>query len=412
MVGVRGATVAGMTEDSEPDVPTALGPDGLITPAEAAARGLDGVDLRAACDTGRLVRVRFGVCTEAPRWADLDADGRYRLRVVAAGRRLRRPVFSHDSAAALWRLPRLGSWPAALHVVVPAGAPGRSFNDIRCHRVALLPTPLVSLPGVRATGAARTVVDVARSWSSASGLVVADHALSQGWTTRQHLLDELRSLGAAAGLRAARRVVAVASPLAESPGESLSRALMHDLGLPVPELRHVLSDGRGRIGRVDFWWPWPRTVGELEGRVTYRVDRVDDSRPPEDRLWAEKQREDRLRAMGLTVVRWTWADLRPPDRFGAALARAGVRPEPRPSAPRRRVRTRRVGCAHADLSVDVSRSLAGRGARGGRVGWGAGRAGWIGVMTVDAAHWTSCPKTGPPARVRPGRSTAAGRDAS
>jgi hypothetical protein len=41
-------------------------------------------------------------------------------------------------------------------------------------------------------------------------------------------------------------------------------------------------------------------VGEFDGRVKYGQSAD---------LWAEKQREDRLRALGLAVVRWVWADV-------------------------------------------------------------------------------------------------------
>jgi hypothetical protein len=48
---------------------------------------------------------------------------------------------------------------------------------------------------------------------------------------------------------------------------------------------------------------------------------------PEEALWAEKQREDRLRELGLVVVRIVWADLQRPEvivqRVLAALRLAG-----------------------------------------------------------------------------------------
>ncbi|CAN7463321.1 hypothetical protein LJR078_003180 [Arthrobacter sp. LjRoot78] len=45
----------------------------------------------------------------------------------------------------------------------------------------------------------------------------------------------------------------------------------------------------------------------------------------------EKYREDRIRAIGFTVVRWVWADLMQPGRLERKLAAAGV--------PRRRARS-------------------------------------------------------------------------
>jgi hypothetical protein len=43
------------------------------------------------------------------------------------------------------------------------------------------------------------------------------------------------------------------------------------------------------------------------------------------RRWAEKRREDRLRAEGLSVVRWTWADLRDFAPVADRLREHGVR---------------------------------------------------------------------------------------
>ena len=73
-------------------------------------------------------------------------------------------------------------------------------------------------------------------------------------------------------------------------------------------MQHEIRTPDGRfIGRVDFWWRHAGVIGECDGRLKY-TDRAD--------LYAEKRREDALRELGLTVVRWGWQDLR-----GEALAR-------------------------------------------------------------------------------------------
>ncbi len=100
---------------------------------------------------------------------------------------------------------------------------------------------------------------------------------------------------------------------------------MHEHGIPRPKRQQEIFDASGLIGRVDFWWPELRTVGEFDGRVKY--GRANPSgRPPEDVLWDEKRREDRLRVAGLNVVRWITQDLRRPAdwiaRLKAALASA------------------------------------------------------------------------------------------
>jgi len=70
--------------------------------------------------------------------------------------------------------------------------------------------------------------------------------------------------------------------------------------MPEPELQHEFYDSDGFIGRVDMWWPDFKVIGEADGLGKY--DDILDLR-------AEKIREDRLRRLGLTVVRWTWDEI-------------------------------------------------------------------------------------------------------
>ncbi len=299
--------------------------NGLVTTRDAERAGVPGDELRAAVAAGELVRVRVDAYTTADRWRQLDGAARHRLRVIAAARRLRAPVFTHDSAAALWGFPRIGPWPEAVHVSLPHGAGNRSSAGVHRHATPSAVDHLVVMHGVRTTGAARAVVDVARTWEFASALVAADHALRAHWATPARLARHLQAAGAGRGVRRARRVVEAASAASESVGESLSRARMIELGLPVPELQRRFEDDDGVIGRVDFWWADLGLVGEFDGRVKYRAAGVADERGVEERLWAEKRREDRLRALGLRVVRWTWDTALDADKLRATLVGAGLR---------------------------------------------------------------------------------------
>lgn len=291
--------------------------------AAASVRGVDGAALRAATRDGALVRVRYGAYADAARWGELSATARYRLRVRAAAQRLDGAVFSHDSAAVLHGLPRLGAWPGDVHVTVPRTGGGRSSRGVRRHAVHTVPATC-AVDRVRCTSVARTVVDVARTWGVAGGLVAADHALAAGLTGARGLAAELRSAADGRGTRAARRVVAAASPLSESVGESLSRARMLEHGLRLPVLQHEVRAAGELVARVDFWWPDLRLVGEFDGRLKYRAGGVPDPRASEDRVWAEKRREDRLRELGLRVIRWTWDDALRTTPLVTALTRAGV----------------------------------------------------------------------------------------
>jgi very-short-patch-repair endonuclease len=80
----------------------------------------------------------------------------------------------------------------------------------------------------------------------------------------------------------------------------------------------VFTDSDGFIARVDFFFPDQNTVVEFDGLTKY----ADGSA---ETLVREKIREDRLRALGLEVVRITWADLAHPSRTAMRIREAFAR---------------------------------------------------------------------------------------
>ncbi|HEY0218123.1 MAG TPA: type IV toxin-antitoxin system AbiEi family antitoxin domain-containing protein [Cellulomonas sp.] len=296
---------------------------GVVLTAEAAARGCAPGDLRRAVQSGVLHRVRRGVYVGGPGWRGSDQAARHLIRVRAAAAVLTDVVFSHRSAAAAWGLPLLGPWPEQVEVVAGPAGGGRSTPGIR-RRAVPVPVVPTSRGGLRVTDLVRTAVDLACTESLASAVVAADHALRSRGLVLERARQELDGRGAARGVRRARRVLELADPRAESVGESLSRVRMVEHGIPAPELQHEFRDRLGVVGRVDFWWPGARLVGEFDGRLKYRADDPEDGRPPEERVWAEKVREDRLRALGVRVVRWTWSDAWLGEPLADRLRAAGV----------------------------------------------------------------------------------------
>ena len=74
---------------------------------------------------------------------------------------------------------------------------------------------------------------------------------------------------------------------------------MHQYGLPAPQPQVRILDERGRfVARVDFAWLSHGVVGEADGLVKYGDGAARS-------IAEEKQREARLQALGLVVVRWT-----------------------------------------------------------------------------------------------------------
>ncbi len=285
-----------------------------------------GIDPFAADANGRcrFIRVRkgfyaFAGMAAAPR--DLLV-----LRAYAVARQSEGvPLFSHHTAAAVWRLPIIGRWPLLVEHVTPAGTTGRT-PGVRRRRTEHLPRG-VEHDGLLVTSVARTVVDLAREDPLESALAAADYALHEGMCTTAELRAEVDALPKGArGRRMAQRVVALADGDCESVGESLSRARMFQLGVARPQLQVEFVDADGLIGRTDFWWDELMLIGEFDGRSKYRVDPQMAPEEASEVLWKEKRREDRLRAGGhRRVVRWVWADAWDPGRFERVLRGYGLR---------------------------------------------------------------------------------------
>lgn len=85
---------------------------------------------------------------------------------------------------------------------------------------------------------------------------------------------------------------------------SLARVAFEAVGLPAPEQQVKIYDRKGLIGVVDFLWEEQATIGEFDGRLKYT------GQPNADVLYAEKRREDRLRALGFEVVRFGYHGVR------------------------------------------------------------------------------------------------------
>ncbi|MFD1717168.1 hypothetical protein [Georgenia deserti] len=271
-----------------------------------------------------LRTLRRGAFVGREVWDAATRDERYLMTVLATTRAMREePLLSHESAAVLHGLPVVGPWPGKTHVLVDSPRGGRSSGAVVRHGVSSLPDG-VEIGGHIVTSVVRTVVDLARTRPFVSSLATADHALRTGMCTRDELMAELDGVRGRRGCRRARAVVERADPRAESVGESLTRAQMYLLGVPVPELQVEFRDEEGRIGRVDFWWADRRLVGEFDGRAKYGADGGD----PGETVWREKRREDRLRQHPEVndVLRWIWAEAHDQARFSRVLGRAGLLP--------------------------------------------------------------------------------------
>ncbi|MGN6414373.1 hypothetical protein [Flexivirga sp.] len=292
-----------------------LRPQEILSSAELQRRGMQPWEEARRADP-RLARVRRGGYVAAERWSELDDANRFRGLVLSTYHAMftePAPIACRHAAAVLHELPVLGGWAPRIDVLVTTA--GGHTGLIRRHRVADLPAPAES-HGLPVTPVPRTVVDLARVGTLAQGLVVADAALHAGKCTLAELDEEVARLPRGArGKRRAAIAIHLADGRSESPGESLSRARMYELGLAQPDLQVKLEDDGGCFGYADFGWPG--LVGEFDGTIKYISPDV---------LWKEKRREGRIRRTGLGVERWLWREAWQGAPLRRILYAAGVRP--------------------------------------------------------------------------------------
>lgn len=275
-------------------------------------------------DAGALTSIRRGVYVIANDFQALSPLEQHVVRAAGVSHVLKQPVLSHETAAVCSGLELL--WPELelLHVTRPELKASRKEAGIHHHCGQLPDGHQVTGPYGAMTSLARTAFDVAAHSTFESGLAVVDSAMRAG-VTHQELLDVLESCRPWSGSRTASRAIAAGDGRAANPGESLSRAVLIGHGVEPTDLQVEIFDERGElVGRADFGWLPLKVLGEFDGKAKYGIDGK-----PGEALWAEKLREDRLRALGYEIVRWTWADLLNPAAFiarlRAALARAVAR---------------------------------------------------------------------------------------
>jgi hypothetical protein len=234
-------------------------------------------------------------------------------------------VVAGESAAALWGMPLKNYWNGEVTVLQRWSGGGRSEPGVRRTSVGQSSAKVVAINGIRCTDLARTAVDIARVHPFADAVGSVDWAL---WrrnavsVTREQLVEELGRANPRYGRAHVGQVIAFATSLSDSYGESEARAMMHLLGFAPPELQASFRDQEGEMV-LDFYWPKKRIAGEFDGKEKYMRNEFTRGGPGQV-VWREKKREDRLRRLRLSVMRILTADVANPQRLERLLTDAGV----------------------------------------------------------------------------------------
>ncbi|QNO37852.1 hypothetical protein H4J02_02070 [Protaetiibacter sp. SSC-01] len=293
---------------------------------EVARAGDDPRRLRKLFAAGYLHRVRRGAYVIKERWDAADARQQHLARVYAAAHDAREEfVVAGVSAAAVWDVPLFDPYGVDVEVLCEYCGGGRSEPGVRRLTASAEHASAIGHAGLVVTDLPRTVIDVACGRPLPEALAAVDWGISARNPARTSIAairDLMGDIGKRPGIRQVWRATELAVPDSGSGGESYARGVIHELGFEAPTTQLELRDAEGSMF-ADFGWLEVRVLGEFDGFVKYADARFNHGDPLE-KLRRERGREARLRALGWTVVRITWADVRDPGALARILASAGV----------------------------------------------------------------------------------------
>ena len=300
---------------------------GVFLTSQAADCGYSDDEIAARVKCRDWHRLRRGAYVTSDIWQAADEAARHLLLVWAVILSLKQPaVVSHTSAAAahgydLWDVDL-----SLVHVTRPELQCSRREASVVHHAGTLGDDEIEKLPsGLLVTKPPRSVVDMTRISSFASGLVTADMALRLG-VKAVALLEVLERQRHWKGAAMASRVIEEADGRSESVGETLLRIAFMEIGAPRPEpqLQFFTEDG-AEWARADFGFKKERVLAEFDGKRKYKVQPGADPEQAGEVVFREKRREEALRDLGWEIVRFIWADLHQRRLIASRLADAFAR---------------------------------------------------------------------------------------
>jgi hypothetical protein len=281
--------------------------------------------LKKSLRDGDLVRLRRGVYEQRTPLAS-EPEAQHRRQIVASTL-LSGYVVSHASAVVLHGLP-IGD--ADIHEVhVSRIGPGRGGDRHRAgrqvHVARLEPEFCTTVDGIPVTTVARSLVDLARTAGRRTAVSAGDAALHGKLCTAEDLAQALEVVRGRPGADQARWSLALCDARSESPGETWTRLLLREAGLPSTDLQISVFDESGRfVGCADGGIPQWGVLWEYDGVAKYDT-LLKPGQTALDAVLAEKRREGRFVELGWLVIRVINTDLRPPGplvrRFSEAAAR-------------------------------------------------------------------------------------------
>jgi hypothetical protein len=276
---------------------------------------------------GRLVSPSAGMFVRADVWSRLPPDSRQLWMMRALQTKHPDWTFCCVSAALAYGL--TVSYRDLHEVWAVSKANGRVRHDANMRQMVSDASRAKVVGGIRVTSIERTLLDCARTVSFADGLAIVDCALREGLVTKERLLDFVLGMGERC-VRAGRAYVVFlhADRRAESGGESMARAAMLTLGFQEPELQVPVRDPLdGRRYRLDFCWrlgDGSIVGGEFDGREKYENATMLAGNDTLGALMNERQRESRVTAGGIRILRFSYRQMQSREYFKRLLLSYGI----------------------------------------------------------------------------------------
>lgn len=299
------------------DALPATSPIGMFRRMEAISDGITDRQLHLMCRARELHRIHHGVYLPHDVWDQADDLGRH-LLLAKAIEMTHGPeiALSHTSAALAHGLRLYKPDLSKVHISGAHAFHARRSRHVSYHDSPLTGEPIIGAHGLRVVDPVRAALETALVHDVRSGLVTLDSLLESGLGTREQMEAQYLKMAQWPGANHLQIAVRLAREGSGSVGESVCRFCFHRHGVPTPELQYPVFDQQGRLlGVSDFAWPKFGVLGEFDGRVKYdQLRRPGES--PEDVVFREKQREDRMReATGWLMIRIVWADLHAPEQL-------------------------------------------------------------------------------------------------
>lgn len=307
--------------------PSALGDLPLFSAADAADWGISRHDLGTLVRRGLIWRPSRG-------WyscrMDAREDERHLLRTVAVLQlHGGDSVACRHSAALIHGLPLAHTDLSVVEVAKVNATHGRVSSGVRVSELGLgrERSTRVFVPiaerSVWVVDPATAVVGTAMTTGPKGGLVAGDHALRHDLCTREQIEEALVAGRGSTGIGPARDAMRHLEPRHESPGETLTAAVLRRGRWAFDPQVEVHAGGRDY--RLDFGLREHRVALEFDGALKYTGPEV---------MAAQEVREAALRADGWVFVRFTWDDLGDEGemfrRIAAAVDQAPPTPFGRP----------------------------------------------------------------------------------